>query len=115
MLKEAAQKHKSGKSDPVFYISDCFKNGTQSLYESLIHGHSTSVLLLATLVPINRDNLGSLNAIKNYHSIAISSILLKLIDWVFILLFGVHFGLNDFQLTYKAGCSTTMCTLARLI
>ena len=80
----------------------------------LIHGHVTILLLLATLVPIIRDKLGSLNVIKNYRSIAISSILLKLIDWIFILLFGVHFGLNDFQIAYQAGCSTTMCTWAVL-
>ena len=123
MIKEAAHKLKSGKSDPVYsFSSDCFKNGTESLFEKLsiiiqgflIHGHVTIILLLATLVPIIKDKLGSPNVSKNYRSIAISSILLKLIDWVFILLFGVHFGLNDFQFAYQAGCSTTMCTWAVL-
>jgi hypothetical protein len=65
-------------------------------------------------VPIIKDRLGSQNVSKNYRSIAISSILLKLIDWVFIILFGVKFGLNDFQFAYQAGCSTTMCTWAVL-
>ena len=74
----------------------------------------TIILLLATLVPIIKDKLGSPNVSKNYRSIAISSLLLKLIDWIFILLFGVHFGLNDFQFAYQAGCSTTMCTWAVL-
>ena len=92
-IKEAAQKLKSGKSDPIFSFSaDCFKNGTEALYDKLssilqgclIHGHVTIILLLATLVPIIKDKLGSQNASKNYRSIAISSILLKLIDWVFI-------------------------------
>ena len=27
-------------------------------------------------------------------------------------MFGVSFGLNDFQFAYQAGCSTTMCTWA---
>ena len=27
-------------------------------------------------------------------------------------MFGVNFGLNDFQFAYQAGCSTTMCTWA---
>ena len=35
-------------------------------------------------------------------------------DWVFIILFGTTFGLNDFQFAYQAGCSTTMCTWAVL-
>ena len=80
----------------------------------LIHGHITNILMLATLVPIIKDKLGSINVSKNYRSIAISSIVLKLIDWVFIILYGVKFGLNDFQFAYQAGCSTTMCTWAVL-
>ena len=80
----------------------------------LIHGHITNILMLATLDPIIKDKLGSINVSKNYRSIAISSIVLKLIDWVFIILYGVKFGLNDFQFAYQAGCSTTMCTWAVL-
>ena len=123
IVKKAAEKLKSGKSDPVFsFSSDCFKNAKISLYQNLsiilqsclVHGHLTTILLLATLVPIIKDKLGSINSSKNYRSIAISSILLKLIDWIFILLFGVRFGLNDFQFAYQAGCSTTMCTWAVL-
>ena len=123
IIKQAAHKLKSGKSDPVFsFSSDCFKNATKSVYENLsiilqsflVHGHITNILLLATLVPIIKDKLGSINISKNYRSIAISSILLKLIDWIFILLFGINFGLNDFQFAYQAGCSTTMCTWAVL-
>ena len=101
------------KSDPVFSFSlDCFKKLSIILQGFLIHGHLTSILLLATLVPIIKDKLGSMNISKNYRSITISSIILKIIDWVFIILFGVKFGLNDFQFAYQAGCSTTMCTWA---
>ena len=104
------------------FTLDCTKNGTGSLFELLalaiqsflIHGHITNILMLATLVPIIKDKLGSINVSKNYRSIAISSIVLKLIDWVFIILYGVKFGLNDFQFAYQAGCSTTMCTWAVL-
>ena len=104
IVKQAAHKLKSGKSDPVFsFSSDCLKNATKSIYENislilqsfLVHGHLTNLLLLATLVPIIKDKLGSINISKNYRSIAIISIILKLIDWVFILLFGVNFALND--------------------
>ena len=123
IVKQASHKLKSGKSDPVFsFSSDCFKNATATFYEKLslvlqsflIHAHVTNILLLATLVPIIKDKLGSISISKNYRSIAISSILLKLIDWIFIILFGVHFSLNDFQFAYQAGCSTTMCTWAVL-
>ena len=121
LVKEASHKLKSGKSDPVFsFSSDCFKNGTESMYNKLsillqgflVHGHVTVILLLATLVPIIKDKLGSINVSKNYRSIAISSIILKIIDLVFLILFGASFGLNDFQFAYQVGCSTTMCTWA---
>ena len=97
-------------------------NASDTLYEKLslviksvlVHGHVAQILLLATLFPIIKDKLVSINVSKNYRSIAISSILLKLIDWIFIILFGCNFGLNNFQYAYQAGCSTTMCTWAVL-
>ena len=123
VVKEAAHKLQSGISDPVFsYSSDCIKNGSKSLYDNLsiiirsflIHGHVTFILLMATLVPIIKDKLGSITSSKNYRSIAISSLILKLIDWIFLILFGVSFSLNDLQFAYQAGSSTTMCTWAVL-
>ena len=104
IVKEATNM-KPGKNDPVFSFSrDCFKNASDSLFDKLsliiqsflIHGHVTQLLLLATLVPLIKDKLGSTNVSKNYRSIAISSILLKLLDWTFIILFGTNFALNDF-------------------
>ena len=121
--KYHASKLAPGKSDPVFSFStDCFKHAPDLLFEHvsliiqscLVHCHVTQILLLATLVPLIKDKLGPTNISKNYRSIAISSILLKLIDWVFIILFGTNFALNDFQFAYQAGCSTTMCTWAVL-
>ena len=45
------------------------------------HAHVTSKLLIATLVPIVKDKLADLCSSKNYRSIAISSLILKLLDW----------------------------------
>ena len=123
IVKQAVRKLKPGKSDPVFSFStDCFKNATDPLFvmlstiiqSCLIHSHVTQILLLATLVPLIKDKLGSTNTSKNYRSIAISSILLKIIDWTFITLYGSTFALNDFQFAYQEDCSTTMCTWAVL-
>ena len=74
----------------------------------------SQVLLLCTLVPLVKDKLGNVNSSKNYRSVAISSILLKIIDWVIILLEGSSLGLNELQFAYQAGCSTVMCTWAAL-
>ena len=78
----------------------------------LIHGHVTHFLLIATLLPILKDKLGSISTSKNYRSIALSSVILKIIDWVILLLFGTSLGLDDLQFAYQPGASTTMCTWA---
>ena len=123
IVKQAAAKLKPGKSAPVYsFSSDCVKVDSNRLAELLstifqsylIHGHVTRFLLLATLVPIIKDKLGSINSSKNYRSIAISSLVLKLIDWVIIILFGDSLGLNDLQFAYQPGISTNMCTYAIL-
>ena len=84
VVKKATEKLKPGKSDPVFkFTSDCIKIDSKRLaillaavFQSfLIHGHVTRFLLLATLVPIIKDKLGSISNSKNYRSIAISSLI----------------------------------------
>ena len=80
----------------------------------LVHGHVTRFFLLATLVPIIKDKLGCINSSKNYRSIAISSLILKMLDWIFILLFGDNLGLHDLQFAYQPGISGNMCTFAVL-
>ena len=57
-----------------------------------------------------RPILGYLSIWKNYRSIAISSLLLKIFDWVIILLFGDILKLDELQFGYQEGCSTTMAT-----
>ena len=121
VVKEATGCLKDNKTDPIYsFSSDCLKSGPDVLFNHLslaiksylIHGHVTVFLLLATLVPIIKDKLGSIHSSKNYRSIAISSLILKLIDWIILLLFGVTLGLDDLQFAYQPGCSTTMCTWA---
>ena len=123
LLKDASKRLKPGKSDQMYaFSSDCFRNGPDILYDLLswtircciLHNHINDVLLISTLVPLVKDRLGNINSSKNYRSVAISSILLKLLDWVVILLDGEHLRLNDLQFAYQRGLSTTMCTWAAL-
>ena len=123
LVKEAASKLKAGKTDPVFnFSSDCIKVESDRLADLLaiiiqcylIHGHVTRFLLLATLVPIIKDKLGSISSSRNYRSIAISSLILKLLDWIIIMLFGTYLGLHDLQFAYQPGISGNMCTYAVL-
>ena len=123
IVKKAVQKLKSGKSDPTFsFSSDCFKNGTENLFARLseliqgflIHGHVTLGLLLSTLVPIVKDPLASINTSKNYRSVCISSLTIKLLDWIVIILGGKSLDLSELQFVYQAICSTTQSTWAAL-
>ena len=76
------------------------------------HGHITIYLPLATLVPIIKNKLASINTSKNYRSIAISSLILKILDWIILTLFGQTLGLDELQFAYQQESSTSMCTWA---
>ena len=74
-IKDAIDKIKSNKSDPLHdFSSDFLKHAPDILYEQLAvvirsfvsHGHVTSSLLIATLVPIVKDKLADLCSSKNY-------------------------------------------------
>ena len=77
---------------------------------TIFHGHVSAVLLPATLVPLLKDKMGDICSSSNYRSIAISSLFLKIIDWLIILLFGKTLGLDDLQFSYQQNSSTTMCS-----
>ena len=115
LIKEAASHLKSNKSDPTCtFSSDCIKNAPNILFQHLsvviqsflIHGHVTLFLLVATLVPIIKDKLGSVSSSKNYRSIALSSQILKLFYWVVLLLDGESLGVGQLQFAYQPGAST---------
>ena len=118
-IKDALGKIKSNKSDPICnFSSDFLKNGPDILIYHLevmiktflIHGHISEILLLATLVPIVKDKLGDLCDSKNYRSIAISSLILKLIDWLIINIYGHLLKCDDLQFGFQEMSSTTLCS-----
>ena len=76
----------------------------------LIHGHVSQILLIATIVPLLKDPRGDIQSSDNYRSIALSSVILKIFDWVVLLLFEDKLKLDDLQFSYQKECSTNMCT-----
>ena len=117
-IADAVMHLKEEKRDPIFeFSSDYVKNAPFIFYEhlafffrtSLIHGHISYVLLLATLVPILKDKLDICES-NNYRSIAISSLLLKGFEWIIILLYGDKLNLDQLQFSYQPNISTKMCT-----
>ena len=77
---------------------------------SVTHGYISRILGFCTLLPIIKDKLGSFEDSSNYRSIAISSVILKLFDWVLILLYNDKLHLDHLQFSYQKNCSTSMCT-----
>ena len=51
--------------------------------------------------------MGELTSSNNYRSIAL---ILKIFDWIIILLFSETLSLDDLQFSYQKNCLTTMCT-----
>ena len=110
---EALTKLKSGKSDPTFsFISDCLLNSCDDLIK-----HVTilfkwflrtipAFLLLCTIVPIVKDNLGDIASSDNYRAIAIGSLLLKWFDWLIIILEGDKLATDELRLGFQAKSST---------
>ena len=123
LIVDAVAHLKHGRNDPIFeFSSDCIKNAPPIFYEYLaiifksflVHGHISSVLLLSTLIPIVKDKLGNICSSDNYRSIAISSLILKIFDWVIILLYGDKMSVDQLQFSYQPNISTNMCTWAAI-
>ena len=78
----------------------------------LVHGCVPYFLLLCTLIPIVKDNIGDLASSENYRAIALSSLVLKLFDLVIIMLEGNKLTCDQLQFGFQEKSSTTMCTFA---
>ena len=76
----------------------------------VIHGHLSSMLAICNLLPIIKDKLGKSDDSNNDRSIAISSVVLKLVDWVIILLYKENLHLDALQFSYQPNCSTSTCS-----
>ena len=120
LIVEEAIKHlKNNKTDPVFDLSsDCLKNAPFILCEQLallfkhfvMHGHISLTLMISALIPLVKDKLGDITASNNYRSIALSSLILKVFDWVVLLLYSDDLKVDELQFGFQQNTSTSMCT-----
>ena len=92
-----------GKNLIAEYISKLFK-------AFLIHGHFPNIFLFCSLIPIVKNNTKSKSDSDNYRLIAISSVLLKLLDLLVLDLFPSHLEVDSLQFGFQAHSSTNMCT-----
>ena len=119
LVMDAINHLKDKRSDPINdFTSDCLKNAPLALCEQLsilfkqflIHGHASSILMVSTLIPLIKDKLGDTCSSSNYRSIALSSLFLKIFDWILLLLFDDEMKIDELQFGFQRKTSTTMCT-----
>ena len=119
VVYDAIHHLKNSKTDPILdFKSDCIKNTPWSFCEHLaflfrqflIHGHISTILLVSTLIPLVKDKLGDLSSSDNYRSVAISSLVLKIFDWVILLLHADKLVNDELQFGFQEHTSTGMCT-----
>ena len=95
---------KNGKNDPTLKFGSDMLKAAPAIFSTLlskvfktflIHGYVSSYLLMSMLIPIVKDKFGDICSSENYRSIAISSLLLKIFDWVIIQLFSKTLELDQ--------------------
>ena len=118
LVQKAISHLKHKQNDPVSnFSSDSLKYGSTILSEylalifrhQLIHGHTTSSIMLSTIIPLVKDKLGDICSSSNYRSIAISSLIFKIFDWVILLLHNDHLETDELQFGFQEKTSTSMC------
>ena len=121
VVKAAIKKLKNDKSDVSgTFTSDCLKSAPALFHDHLsklfqaflFHGYISHDLLVCALSPIVKDPNGDISSSKNYRGIAISSLILKVLDNCILLLFGQILSNDVLQFGFQKGCSTVQCTWA---
>ena len=119
MVADAISRINNNKTDPLCeFTSDCIKHAPFVLCEKLsqlfkmflMHGYVSASLMVSTLIPLVKDKLGDITSSSNYRSIALSSLILKIFDWVVLLLYGDGLTTDDLQFGFQEHVSTNMCT-----
>ena len=65
---------------------------------------------MCALAPLVKDENGDICDSKNYHAIAISSLILKIVDYCILILFEKEMSSDPLQYGFEKGCSTVQCT-----
>ena len=121
LIKAAVKKLKTDKVDVSGqFTSDCLKSAPDIFFSQLAalfrsfltHGYISQDLIVCALYPIVKDPNGDISTSKNYRGIAISSLVLKILDNCILLLFGDLLSNDALQLGFQKGCSTVQCTWA---
>ena len=118
-MKEAACLLKPKKSDiSGGFTSDALLNAPDILFDQLatvfrsylIHGHVSSNLLACCFIPLLKGSTKDPADTSSYRAIAGSSLILKLLEKVILLIWGHLLGSDSLQFGFKQNTGTTQCT-----
>ena len=107
---------KGDKGDAIFdFQSDCLIDGPPEVVTHLTnlirmfisHGEVPDVILVCTLLPLVKDNLGDITQSDNYRAIASGCQVLKLLDIVILILEGEKLRCDQLQFGFQPKASTT--------
>ena len=119
LIKDIILNLKSGKSDELYdWGTDALKLGVNDIAPhfkclfkaSLVHGHISQLFLCSALLPIVKNAKKSKFTSDNYRLIAISSLMLKILDYIILDLYSDNFTIENLQFGFQKNCSTSMCT-----
>ena len=119
VVKLACCRMKPGKVDVTgAYSSDVFLNAPDVLFDLLasvfrsylVHGTVTLQILSCAFLPLFKGGLKNPESLDSYRAIAGASQLLKLFEYVVLLVWGDKLDTDTMQFGFKAGMSTTQCT-----
>ena len=101
------------RSEAIKYGNNIISPHLCSIFKFYIsHNHITDSLLKSALVPIIKDPNSSHASSDNYRAIAISSIIVKTLDYVILELQPEAFRTSQYQFGFKSRSSTTLCSWA---
>jgi len=69
-------------------------------------------LLICTLIPIIKDNLGDAASSENYRAIAIGNLILKWFDSLILIIENDKLNMDELQFGFQKGTGTNMCSWA---
>ena len=119
IVKQACSRMKPGKIDVTeAYTSDVFLHAPDYLFELLAavfrsfltHGTVTLQVLSCAFLPLFKGGLKSPDKFDSYRAIAGASQLLKLFEYVILLVWGDLLETDSMQFGFKAGVSPTQCS-----
>ena len=112
-------KIKSNKADvDADLTTDCFKNAppvlsvhlSLFLKSCLSHGYISENLLVCAVILLVKSDQKATDDSGNYRGIALSSLILKIFDWVVLILCEYELKCDDNQFGFQSNSSTIMCT-----